>query len=321
MIDAEPVKSGRLIGMDEAGYGPNLGPLVIAATDWQVCGDPHSTNLTEMLSNVVDSTSRQGGQKLHIADSKAVNVGKEGFLSLELSALTLLHAAGKRTDSFLNLWHDLTGDSVEQNSIPWFEADLELPAAADGTIVVAFCRRFADCLSENRLRCVGINAQIIPARQFNAFLDGHGSKGIVLSQLTMELLARCWEPDLDLRTLIIGDKHGGRNRYDELLAKVCGDILIFRMEEGREISRYRIHATEVRFQTNGERHFQVAAASIVAKYIRELAMIQFNKFWQKHCPGVAPTKGYPTDALRFRKEIEPARVKLQIVEDLLWRRK
>ena len=29
---------GILIGMDEAGYGPNLGPLVVAATAWEVEG-------------------------------------------------------------------------------------------------------------------------------------------------------------------------------------------------------------------------------------------------------------------------------------------
>jgi hypothetical protein len=27
---------GILIGMDEAGYGPNFGPLVVAATAWEV---------------------------------------------------------------------------------------------------------------------------------------------------------------------------------------------------------------------------------------------------------------------------------------------
>src|SRR3954452_13849763 len=31
---------GILIGMDEAGYGPHLGPLVIAATVWHVPDEP-----------------------------------------------------------------------------------------------------------------------------------------------------------------------------------------------------------------------------------------------------------------------------------------
>ena len=41
-----------LIGVDEAGYGPNLGPLVVAATAWRVhaCGvDPRSIDLYELL--------------------------------------------------------------------------------------------------------------------------------------------------------------------------------------------------------------------------------------------------------------------------------
>ena len=31
---------GVFIGMDEAGYGPNLGPLVVTATVWEVPGEP-----------------------------------------------------------------------------------------------------------------------------------------------------------------------------------------------------------------------------------------------------------------------------------------
>ena len=34
---------GLLIGMDEAGYGPNLGPLVVTVTVWEVPGSPRDS--------------------------------------------------------------------------------------------------------------------------------------------------------------------------------------------------------------------------------------------------------------------------------------
>ncbi len=41
------------IGTDEAGYGPNLGPLVITATSWQAPADLNCEQLWEALSDVV----------------------------------------------------------------------------------------------------------------------------------------------------------------------------------------------------------------------------------------------------------------------------
>ena len=38
-----------LIGTDEAGYGPNLGPLVISATVWEVPDDVGGENLFDRL--------------------------------------------------------------------------------------------------------------------------------------------------------------------------------------------------------------------------------------------------------------------------------
>ncbi len=42
-----------LIGTDEAGYGPNLGPLVISATLWQVPDGVQGDDLFELLCGAV----------------------------------------------------------------------------------------------------------------------------------------------------------------------------------------------------------------------------------------------------------------------------
>ena len=55
-----------------------------------------------------------------------------------------------------------------------------------------------------------------------------------------------------------------------------------------------------------ERHLPVALASMFAKYVRELLMGAFNHYWQQVVPGLRPTAGYYTDAMRFLADIDPA---------------
>ena len=68
-----------------------------------------------------------------------------------------------------------------------------------------------------------------------------------------------------------------------------------------------------------ESHFPVAMASMICKYLRELAMKLFNRFWQEHLPGLKPTKGYPVDARRFKQDIAEAQTRLGIPDEILWR--
>jgi len=60
---------------------------------------------------------------------------------------------------------------------------------------------------------------------------------------------------------------------------------------------------------------------MVCKYLREVCMKQFNRFWAKHVPGIAPTAGYPGDSRRFYELIRPAMAKLGIAEDQVWRKR
>jgi hypothetical protein len=60
---------------------------------------------------------------------------------------------------------------------------------------------------------------------------------------------------------------------------------------------------------------------MLAKYLREVCMRQFNAFWAKHVTGIQPTAGYPGDAKRFYDEIRPAMEALGLEPDAVWRKR
>ena len=73
-----------LIGTDEAGYGPNLGPLVISATAWRVPDQSWNVDLYESLSDVITGArGRLRSDKLWVADSKQLYKPGAGLAALE----------------------------------------------------------------------------------------------------------------------------------------------------------------------------------------------------------------------------------------------
>ena len=165
----------------------------------------------------------------------------------------------------------------------------------------------------------GVACDVVFTKRYNQLVKQYDNKGLALSRMSLALLRTLWNADDSEPTFIVADKHGGRNRYDELLAEVLDDQFIFRVEEGTARSRYRVGQTDLCFQAKAESHFPVAAASMISKYVRELAMICFNRFWQTHLPDIKPTKGYPADARRFREEIADVQQQLGIPDQVLWR--
>lgn len=319
--------SGLFIGMDEAGYGPNLGPLLIAATRWKTPVAPQQCDFYQLLADAVAVDGTAEGQKLHIADSKLVNMGRNGFHSLETSALALLHCLGWEVRSFHHLWEKLTGmtaavDASSLPTAPWYAEELFLPVVAPLEQVCMLAERLTRSLLNTGIELLDVRADLIAEERFNQLVVTNGdNKGLALSRSTFRLLRTTWFPEEESPTLVVGDKHGGRNRYDELLSEVLDGEMIFRIEEGQSHSRYRVQRSELRFQVGGEVHLPVACASIIAKYMRELSMKQFNRFWSRHCPEVKATLGYPNDARRFRHAVEEIRLQLGIAETLFWRSK
>ena len=141
----------------------------------------------------------------------------------------------------------------------------------------------------------------------------------------MKLLRACLAHAPADDAVVVVDKHGGRNFYAPMLQEICPNGWVVPLEEGMS-STYEIRWPErkarVTFRPEADAtSFEVALASIVSKYVRELCMDEFNAFWRTHVADVAPTAGYPGDASRFLSDIRPALERLNLEMDRVWRKR
>lgn len=334
------IRVGYLVGTDEAGYGPNLGPLVVSASVWQVPGDPCEADLYESLRDVVTAapptrrrtTAANGDQvdracrPLLLADSKVVYRPSGGLADLEFGLLSALAWVGPRPRSWREAWEALDADGFARvESLPWHDG-YDRPLTRDAATIdrqAAAVRAGAEVAG---VRLVAMRCRAVFPELWNQRIEEHLNKSTVLSLVTLELLGDVLDVLGTLEAgpvLAICDKHGGRDRYRPLLQRCLTDALVEVRCEGRDESQYGWgrgeRRVDVAFRAKAERYLPAALASMASKYLRELAMEAFNDFWRRHVPGLAATAGYPVDAARFKADIASAQQALGIDDRILWR--
>jgi hypothetical protein len=350
-----------LIGTDEAGYGPNLGPLVISATVWRVPDGVRAEDLYGRLQGTVATGSVQGSafrvrgsgfgvqgsgfgvrgsgfgvqcraaprgypaRTVAIADSKRLYRSGKGIGPLEHGVLAMLRILGHRPATWRGVFAALAPGALSKcGSIPWYDGyDEPVPLEADPAENVRAAGAVAEGLAAAGIELVAMQSRAIFEDEFNDLLERHLSKGAVLSRETLHLVRQMVEPLGEGSIRVLCDKHGGRNAYRELLEDAFPGCLIGICGEGPGQSVYRFgwadRRIEIRFQAKAESHLPAALASMASKYLRELAMRAVNRFWCGRVPGLAPTAGYPVDALRFREAIAGVRAQLGIPDCRFWR--
>jgi hypothetical protein len=164
---------------------------------------------------------------------------------------------------------------------------------------------------------------VVFPRQFNALTAAADSKAAVPTWALMQLLAHL-PPCAGEPLTVVVDRLGGRSRHAGLLQECFPAALVRVLGETSRESRYRVDTgagpCDIAFVVGGDqRCLCTALASMASKYLREVLMGRFNAFWQRQLPGLAPTAGYPGDAARFWAAIAPARARLGIPDETLWR--
>ena len=315
-----------LIGTDEAGYGPNLGPLVVSISVWRVPDCDLNCDLYDKLKDAVsDKVDRNSGGRIAVADSKKLFQPSHGLQHLESGVLTALGCLGATPDTWLSVWKRLAANVTEQfPDILWYrDYDCVVPVDADVQQTEANLSKFKSSLQDNRVELCDLKSAAVLPRPFNQMIEQHGNKAAALSTITLDLVvdAIAKLPSEPIR--IVCDKHGGRNNYAPFLQPRFDDRLIRVITEGRARSAYDVgtqhQPINISFQTQGESYLPSAFASMASKYLRELAMKAFNDFWQTQVKDLRPTAGYPVDAKRFKLDIAKAQKRLKVSDQVLWR--
>lgn len=315
-------------GIDEAGLGPVLGPLVVSAVAFEVPDEIADVPLWDLLGSAVSRKFSRRGGKIVVADSKKVFVRSKAnaLASLERGVLAMLAMGSGPSDSLRRMLEAVAPDCCARlGGYPWYEGqDLPLPHAVGAEDLILASNALRDAMEQANVRCRVIRSEPVLVEQFNRHVHATNNKSTMLLDVVGRLLDHLWRSCPSGRLRIVVDRQGGRMRYLESLQKVFPACRFKILDETDRFSAYRIsdqtRLAEVAFVTGGEENsFPVAMASMISKYLREMFMTLLNRFWARHVADLAPTAGYYVDGRRFFQQIAPAVERLGVDRSLLYR--
>ncbi|MEM7166126.1 MAG: hypothetical protein AAF581_11715 [Planctomycetota bacterium] len=321
----------HLSGIDEAGYGPLLGPLVVGLATLRTTDRISPAMPWKLLApTVVRRKSSKRG--LAIADSKVLHKG-EDLTPLESGVLAFVAAelGAAPPATFRELIDHLTaGRSGYLDDYPWYkDNDLPLPHSTPRLELTGIRRRLERALAKQQIEVAEVRAVPLEVTEFNQHLNEQDSKGDVNAWAIGRFLRWLWRQRSRTDADVWVDRLGGRNRYGPFLYPLFPKAQFQIIEQGEESQSYEVENSSgdrklrVHFSKECEEiSFATALASMTAKYTRQLHLALFNRWWQEQHPSeLTPTAGYWQDAKRFLADIEPLRKSLQISDQILVRKR
>ncbi len=273
----------RICGVDENGLGPRLGPLVATAATIEVARyDADALRALGAELGLGDSKRHSAfgrmahaeGLTLAIATARGGEPPRDAdalFAALSLDGLPALRSPCPDPTTARPCWE-------ASFSLPAFGGELER-----GRALLAALRRGGVALRRVRttLACAGV---------LNAWLSSGGTKLTLDLRLFERLLVDARHASRGSIRGICG-MVGGLRRYAPHLDRLG---VVHVVEEVKGASRYEIEGLgKVAFEVKADdRHLPVGLASMVGKYVREVAMARLVGWYRAQDPSLPAASGY-----------------------------
>lgn len=316
----------KIAGIDENGLGPKLGPLVVTGALFESEGDAYRA---EAFVNAFGCAGAAGGAR--VDDSKAV-MSASNMAAGETTVLALTALAWGRVPSTVNEFLSRVSESFPGAGLPPCPPscaglcdgdDVPLPCfggTAGGASDLAAALQ--EGLRREGLRVAALRSERLCPRRLNreASVERRNKADIDLAAFERRILAFAGDGGDDGDLYLCGKVMNLASYSARMTLPARHPVLS--LSETRAESRYRLQDLgEVRFVLDGDSlHPPVAAASMVGKYVRELSMVRFNRFFAERVDGHVAVSGYGDPVTRrFVRRVLPLIDSLGVPRDCFLR--
>jgi len=299
-----------LVGIDEAGFGPILGPLVVSSSTFSLPRRLIKADLWQTLRKSVGNKRKHLAGRLLITDSKKAYSKAMGIKHLQRAVLACLRCLYNQPETLTELLMMLCPDSLERlETYPWYkEADSYIISADEADIAIASIVLKNDSAS-NGIELLTLRSCCLDVAYYNEMMGSVRNKASVLFTATSQLIKRAFDNFGGDELQIVIDRQGGRVRYRKILQRMFPETELKILSESTAASSYELKAKNRKMRLHftvsaDERFLPVSLASMVSKYLRELLIDNINRYFVGFGADLRPTAGYWKDGLRFIQDLK-----------------
>ena len=298
-----------LVGIDEAGFGPMLGPLVISSVSFELPDDKIDADLWKLLRKSVVKNKKRSLGRLHIADSKKVHDKSSGTKNLQRAVLACLRLLDKIPANLTELFKHLCPDMLDRiEAYPWYKDHSKHVLDGDNSDLDICAGVLQKDLLKNNMRLLDMRSNCVDVFRYNQLVELMNNKSAVLFSTSSCFILHAWNTFGENNLQIVADRQGGRSHYRAELQKIfpAADFTI--LKETEKTSSYEIREEKRKMRIHfvvkaDDRFLPVSLASMTSKYMRELMVENINRYFLSHHSELKPTAGYFEDGRRFISDI------------------